>query len=100
MYRSKAEYDIAVSEAQTSPRTLSVKVKQFDITGARILKRGKVKYANQDTAWYYFVVVREFGLPIKISAKSEEELAPLYDGVAGYLAKSKRRPHGSPKWMQ
>ena len=87
MYRSKAEYDIAVREAQTSPRTLSVKVKQFDITGARILKRGQVRYPNQCSPWYYFVIVREFGLPIKISAESEEELAPVYDGIAGYLAK-------------
>jgi len=101
MYRSKAEYDIAVREAQTSPRTLSVKVKQFDITGARILKRGQVRYPNQCSPWYYFVIVREFGLPIKISAESEEELAPVYDGIAGYLAKSKKKgPSTPPKWMQ
>ncbi|KAK1743776.1 hypothetical protein QTG54_005373 [Skeletonema marinoi] len=87
MYRSKAEYDIAV--------------KQFDITGARILKRGQVRYPNQCSPWYYFVIVREFGLPIKISAESEEELAPVYDGIAGYLAKSKKRgPSTPPKWMQ
>jgi len=91
MYRSKAEYDIAVKEAQSSPRTLSVKVKQFDIKGARILKRGQVRYPNQCTTWYYFVIVREFGLPIKISADSEEALAPVYDGIAGYLAEQKRR---------
>jgi len=99
MYRSKAEYDIAVKEAQSSPRTLSVKVKQFDIKGARILKRGQVRYPNQCTTWYYFVVVREFGLPIKISANSEEELAPVYDGIAGYLAQQKRRISTPPRCM-
>lgn len=89
MYRSKAEYDIAVKEAQASPRTLSVKVKQFDITGARILKRGTVQYPNQPE-WHYFVIMREFGLPIKISAKSEEELDPVYEGISGYLAKNRK----------
>mmetsp|Transcript_15657 Transcript_15657/g.22261 ORF Transcript_15657/g.22261 Transcript_15657/m.22261 type:complete len:556 (-) Transcript_15657:141-1808(-) len=100
MYRSKFEYDIAVRESQTSPRTLSVKVKQFDITGARILKRGQVRYTNQPAPWYYFVIVREFGLPIKISAESEEQLAPVYDGIAAYLAKSKRKPATAPQWMK
>jgi len=100
MYRSKFEYDIAVRESQTSPRTLSVKVKQFDITGARILKRGQVRYTNQCAPWYYFVIVREFGLPIKISAESEEQLAPVYDGIAAYLAKSKRKPTTAPQWMR
>lgn len=99
MYRNKKEYDIAVREAQTSPRTLSVKVKQFDITGARILKRGQVRYPNQCSTWYYFVIVREFGLPIKISAESEEELAPVYDGIAGYLSEHRRRTSTPPKWM-
>eukprot|EP00986_Skeletonema_menzelii_P019031 scaffold27053_cov155-Skeletonema_menzelii.AAC.6 len=101
MYRSKAEYDIAVKESQSRPRTLSVKVKQFDITGARILKRGQVRYTNQPTPWYYFVIVREFGLPIKISAESEEELSPVYNGIAAYLAESKKRAaHTPPSWMK
>lgn len=100
MYRSKAEYDTAVKESQSRPRTLSVKVKQFDITGARIYKRGRVRYTNQPTPWHYFVIVREFGLPIKISAESEEELAPVYDGIAAYLAKTRKRDNSAPHWMK
>ena len=100
MYRSKNEYDIAVKEAQSSPRTLSVKVKQFDIKGARILKRGTVRYPNRPE-WHYFIIMREFGLPIKISAESEEELAPVYDGIAACLAKGRRRaPSTPPNWMR
>lgn len=87
MYRSKAEYDIAVKESQVRNRTLSVKVKQFDIRGARIFhERGTVQYPNKPR-WYYFTVVRGQGLPIKISTTSPEALYPVYEGITTFLDK-------------
>jgi len=86
MYRSKAEYDIAVRESQTRSRTLSVKVKQFDIRGARIFhEQGTVRYPSKPL-WNYFTIVRGQGVPIKISASSPEGLQPVYDGVVAFLA--------------
>lgn len=85
MYRSKGEYDIAVKESQTRRGALSVKVKQFDVRGAKIFhERGTVHYPN-NPKWHYFTVVRGTGLPIKISAPSWEELQPVYDGVVAFL---------------
>mmetsp|Transcript_23576 Transcript_23576/g.46993 ORF Transcript_23576/g.46993 Transcript_23576/m.46993 type:complete len:682 (-) Transcript_23576:331-2376(-) len=91
MYRSKAEYDIAVKEAQIPGKVLSVKVKQFDIRGARILNEtGQVRYPGKGT-WYYFTVVRSFGLPIKISATRPEDLTPVYDGIMAFLERESKR---------
>ncbi|KAL7547072.1 hypothetical protein ACHAWF_011400 [Thalassiosira exigua] len=85
MYRSKAEYDIAVKESQAQKRKLSVKVKQFDIRGARIFhERGSVQYPNKPR-WHYFTIVRGTGNPIKISCRTREELMPVMDGVACFL---------------
>mmetsp|Transcript_12071 Transcript_12071/g.25711 ORF Transcript_12071/g.25711 Transcript_12071/m.25711 type:complete len:577 (+) Transcript_12071:210-1940(+) len=85
MYRSKAEYDVAVKESQTRNRTLSVKVKQFDIRGAKIFhERGTVQYPNKPK-WHYFTVVRGQGLPIKISARTFEDLQPVYEGIVTFL---------------
>jgi len=85
MYRSKAEYDIAVRESQTRNRSLSVKVKQFDIRGAKIFhERGTAQYPNKPK-WHYFTVVRGTGLPIKISARTPEDLHPVYEGIVGFL---------------
>lgn len=90
MYRSKAEYDIAVKESQTRNRALSVKVKQFDIRGAKIFhERGTVQYPNK-SKWCYFTVVRGTGLPIKISASTPEALYPVYEGIVGFLDKELR----------
>ena len=86
----QAEYDIAVKESQTRNRVLSVKVKQFDIRGAKIHhETGTVRYPNKPT-WHYFTVVRGQGLPIKISASSAEELQPVYDGIMSFLDKEAR----------
>lgn len=86
----KPEYDIAVKESQTRNRSLSVKVKQFDIRGAKIFhETGTVRYPNKPT-WHYFTVVRGQGLPIKISAPSAEELRPVYDGICSFLDKEAR----------
>merc|ERR1712071_464906 len=85
MYRSKAEYDIAVKEFQAQKRKLSVKVKQFDIRGARIFhERGSVQYPNKPR-WHYFTIMRGTGNPIKISCRTREELMPVMDGVACFL---------------
>lgn len=90
MYRSKAEYDIAVRESQTRNRSLSVKVKQFDIRGAKIFhERGTVQYPNKPK-WHYFTVVRGTGLPIKISARMPEDLHPVYEGIVGFLDREMR----------
>jgi hypothetical protein len=99
----QAEYDIAVKEAQHPSRKLSVKVKQFDLSGARIFhENAHVSYPNQHTSWYYFTIVRPVGMPIKISCTSREELRPIYEGVLAFLEKEKqmdeqfeeRRIHG------
>lgn len=90
MYRSKLEYDVAVREAQTPGRKLSVKVKQFDIRGAKIVhEKGYVKYPNKEP-WYYFAIIRPSGLPIRISATSEQELKPIYNGVMNFLDHEER----------
>jgi len=95
MYRSKAEYDIAVRESQSRVhRAISVKVKQFDIRGSRIFnEQGTVRYPNKPSAWHYFSIVRPQGLPIKISACTAELLQPIYEGVANFLdGDSRKRP--------
>ncbi|KAL9190709.1 hypothetical protein ACHAXT_000415 [Thalassiosira profunda] len=90
MYRSKKEYDTAVKESQTRNRALSVKVKQFDIRGARLAyENGTVKYPNK-ARWHYFTIMRSSGLPIKISAPTAEALKPVHDGIAAFLEKEER----------
>eukprot|EP00804_Cyclotella_cryptica_P001144 CCRYP_019763-RA/>CCRYP_019763-RA protein AED:0.19 eAED:0.20 QI:0/0/0/1/1/1/3/0/539 len=91
MYRSKAEYDIAVKEAQHPSRKLSVKIKQFDISHSHIFhENGQVSYPNQRNKWYYFTIVRPTGFPIKISCESREALRPIYEGVVEFLEKERR----------
>lgn len=90
MYRSKAEYDIAVRESQTRCRILSVKVKQFDIRGAKIFhEQGTVKYPNK-SRWSYFTIVRMQSVPIKISCSNAEAMQPILNGVAEFLANEDR----------
>ncbi|EJK68369.1 hypothetical protein THAOC_10454, partial [Thalassiosira oceanica] len=94
MYRSKQkEYDIAVKESQSrTRRPLSVKVKQFDIRGARLINEGMtVRYPNRPAAWHYFTILRPQGLPVKISATSEERLRPILEGVESFLEGDQRR---------
>lgn len=91
----QAEYDIAVKESQTPGRRLSVKVKEFDIRGAKIINEGaRIRYTNSQT-WHYFTVVRSFGLPIKISSTSEDELKSIYNGIAGFLEREAKRKHAA-----
>lgn len=85
MYRSKTEYDTAVREAQTPGKKLSVKVKQFDIRGAKIIHgKGYVKYPLRGT-WHFFTIIRTSGMPIRISATNAEDLQPIYRGVQTFL---------------
>jgi hypothetical protein len=87
MYRSKVEYDIAVKESQSGSRRLSVKVKQFDLRGARLLNdQGTVRYPYKPT-WHYFTVVRGEEFPLKISSTSVEELQSVYEGIVTVLDK-------------
>ena len=96
----QAEYDIAVKESQTRNRALSIKVKQFDIRGARIFhEQGSVRYPNMPK-WYYFTIVRGQGPPIKISTKNQQELYPVLEGVSTFLdkeGKMKRQRFGQNK---
>jgi hypothetical protein len=87
----QAEYDIAVKEAQSPSRKLSVKVKQFDISGSQVFhENAHVSYPNQRNCWYYFTIVRPAGMPIKISCTTREELMPIYEGVVAFLEKEKQ----------
>ena len=90
MYRSKVEYDIAMKESQRGSRRLSVKVKQFDLRGARLLnEQGTVRYAYKPT-WHYFTVVRGEKFPLKISSTNVEELQSVYEGIVTVLDKEAR----------
>jgi hypothetical protein len=87
MYRSKVEYDIAVKESQSGSRRLSVKVKQFDLRGARLLNdQGTVRYPYKPTL-HYFTVVRGEEFPLKISSTNVEELQSVYEGIVTVLDK-------------
>lgn len=80
-----------MKEAQLPSRKLSVKVKQFDISHSHLFhENGHITYPNQSNRWYYFVIVRPTGMPIKISCSSREELKPIYEGVKAYLEKERK----------
>lgn len=92
MFRSKAEYDIAVMES-LDRRPISVKVKQFGMFhGTRIVcdSQGReikcVRYKGTDYPWYYFVIKPPGSFPIKISASSMENLKPIHEGISRILS--------------
>mmetsp|Transcript_32863 Transcript_32863/g.49583 ORF Transcript_32863/g.49583 Transcript_32863/m.49583 type:complete len:329 (-) Transcript_32863:140-1126(-) len=89
MYRSKAEYDIAVVETQ-SRRPVSVKVKQFSLKAARVMDEGVqvVKYKNELQPRKYIVLLDASQYPIKISAPTLDELAPILQGIRSALPRS------------
>ena len=72
---------------------VSVKIKQFDLRGAKIILRnmdGKpnwINYPGEPTPWHYFTILPRRGYPIKISSESLEELEPVYRAVRSYLQK-------------
>ena len=92
LFTSQREYDIAVKEAHAR-RKISVKIKQFDLRGARIVvkqKGGKpslVDYKSERKPWYYFTILPNKGYPIKISAGSLDDLEPVYAAVRKFVRK-------------
>ncbi|KAL7540278.1 hypothetical protein ACHAXR_009996 [Thalassiosira sp. AJA248-18] len=88
----RADYDIAVKEAHAG-RKISVKVKQFDLRGARIILKGRdgkpnwVEYPNERKPWYYITILPNKGYPIKISSESLDELEPVYSAVRRFIRK-------------
>lgn len=86
------DYDIAVKEAHAGHK-ISVKVKQFDLRGARIILKGQdgrpnwVDYPSERRPWYYITILPKKGYPIKISSESLEELEPVYSAVRRFLRK-------------
>jgi len=92
MYYSKRDYDIAIKEAHAR-RRISVKIKQFDLRGARIVvkhrdgKPNLVDYKTERKPWFYFTILPEKGYPIKISSHSLEGLEPVYAAVRKFVRK-------------
>lgn len=93
MYRSKAEYDIAVIETQAR-RPVSVKVKQFSLQGARIQNDWQgpqmVKYKNKLHPWKFIVVLPVSRNPIKISSTNLSQLKPVHEGIRRVLMAQQR----------
>lgn len=92
MYYSKKDYDTAVKETHSNFKC-SVKVKQFDLRGARIILKGKdgkpnvVSYHSEPGPWHYITILPEKGYPIKISAEKLEDLEPVYAAVRRFVRK-------------
>ncbi|EJK62212.1 hypothetical protein THAOC_17186, partial [Thalassiosira oceanica] len=86
------DYDIAIKEAHAR-RRISVKIKQFDLRGARIVvkhrdgKPNLVDYKTERKPWFYFTILPEKGYPIKISSHSLEGLEPVYAAVRKFVRK-------------
>ena len=97
MYRSKKEFDTAVKETHSNYKC-SVKVKQFDLRGARIVLRskdGKPNTVNYHGVWHYFTIVPQKGYPIKISSENLDDLEPVYAAVRRFVRKDmEQRSHG------
>jgi len=93
MYRSKEQYDIAVLEV-TSQRRLSVKVKEFDLRGARIVNDWNgpqlVHHKNMQLPLKYFVIQPNRGNPIKISSPTLTELTPVHEAVRRFIKTGQR----------
>ncbi len=88
----QSDYDKAVRETHTRQK-ISVKIKQFDLRGAKIILRSKegkpnwINYPGEPAPWHYFTILPRRGYPIKISAPSLEELEPVYRAVRSFLQK-------------
>ena len=71
----------------------SVKVKQFDLRGARIILKGKdgkpnlVQYPSEPRPWHYITILPAKGYPIKISSETLEDLEPVYSAVRRFIEK-------------
>eukprot|EP00588_Corethron_pennatum_P029810 CAMPEP_0194317882 /NCGR_PEP_ID=MMETSP0171-20130528/14567_1 /TAXON_ID=218684 /ORGANISM="Corethron pennatum, Strain L29A3" /LENGTH=809 /DNA_ID=CAMNT_0039074609 /DNA_START=145 /DNA_END=2574 /DNA_ORIENTATION=+ len=106
MYRSKSEYDIAVIETQAR-RPVSVKVKQFNIRGAKIQNDWQgpqmVKYKNKLHPWRFIVVLPVSRNPIKISSPNLTQLKPVHEGIRRVLTAQQRdmpNQHQHPQHAQ
>ena len=92
MFYKKADYDTAVKEAHAGQQ-ISVKVKQFDLRGARVVLKGmdgvpnRIVYPSQRKPWYFIVVVPNKGYPVKISSESLDALEPIYAGIRRFVNK-------------
>jgi len=92
MFYKKSDYDIAVKEAHAGQQ-ISVKVKQFDLRGARVVLKGmdgmpnRIKYSDQGKPWYWISIVPNKGYPIKIASESPEGLEPIYAAVRRFVKK-------------
>ena len=92
MFYKKVDYDTAVKEAHAGQK-ISVKVKQFDLRGARVVLKGmdgvpnRVVYPSQRKPWYFIVVVPNKGYPVKISSESLDALEPIYAGIRRFVNK-------------
>lgn len=84
------DYDTAVKETH-SRQKISVKIKQFDLRGAKIILRNKdgkpnwINYPGEANPWHYFTILPRRGYPIKISSTSLEELEPVYRAVRAFI---------------
>ncbi|KAL3802586.1 hypothetical protein ACHAW5_011341 [Stephanodiscus triporus] len=100
MFYKRADYDIAVKEAHAG-QTISVKVKQFDLRGARVLVKGmdgmpdRVVYPSEGRPWHYITIIPNKGYPIKISSKSRTDLEPIYSAVRRFVKKDMEARYSS-----
>jgi hypothetical protein len=82
------DYDVAVKEVHAGLQ-ISVKVKQFDLRGARIILKGKdgkldsVEYHGK--RYHYLTILPDKGYPIKISSPSLDELEPVYTAIRRFV---------------
>ena len=94
------EYDTAVKETHSNYKC-SVKVKQFDLRGARIILRGndgKPNTVNYHGLWHYITVLPRKGFPIKISSTSLDDLEPVYAAVRRFVRKDMASRDQSFDW--
>jgi hypothetical protein len=92
MFYKKSDYDIAVKEAHAGQK-ISVKVKQFDLRGARVISKGmdgmpnRIMYQSEGKPWFYITILPNKGYPIKISSESIKDLEPIYSAIRRFVKK-------------
>jgi len=90
MYYNKKDYDTAVKETHMNFKC-SIKVKQFDLRGARIVlddKNGKpntIRYPSEGKVWYFITILPHKGYPIKISSETLDGLEPVYSATRRFI---------------
>ncbi|KAL3815423.1 hypothetical protein ACHAXA_009168 [Cyclostephanos tholiformis] len=100
MFYKKGDYDIAVKEAHAGHK-ISVKVKQFDLRGARIILKGndgmpnRIVYPSEGKPWFYITILPNKGYPIKISSESMNDLEPIYAGIRRFVKKDMEARYSS-----